>query len=72
MTYKLIEMDGEHDNVILETNDLEQAKAKYTEVTTACKAGTYDFWCAFDELEDGLTIVLEDEDEEAVMEETFY
>ena len=72
MIYKLIEMDGEHDNVIIETNDLEQAKTKFTSVTAACKAGTYDFWCAFDELEDGLTIVLEDEDEEVVMEETFH
>ena len=72
MIYKLIEMDGEHDNVIFETNDLEKAKAKYTEVTSACKAGAYDFWCAFDELEDGLTIVIEDENEEVVMEETFH
>ena len=71
MNYKLIEMDGEHDTVLLETDDLDQAKVKYTEVVSACKAGTYDFWCAFDELEDGLTIVLEDDDEEIVMEETF-
>ena len=72
MTHKLIEMDGEHDTVLLETDHLDQAKAKYTEVVSACKAGTYDFWCAFDELEDGLTIVLEDEEEEVVMEETFH
>ena len=65
-------MDGEHDNVILETTDLDQAKAKYSEVVAAYKAGTYDFWCAFDELEDGLTIVLEDVDEEVVIEETFH
>ena len=72
INYKLIENDGEHENTLLETQDLDEARALYQKTCKACKEGTYDFYCAFDELEDGLTIVLESDDGETVAEETFY
>lgn len=72
MNYKLIELNGDHQVIMLETEDLEQARSKYVEVVDACKDGTYDFYCAFADLKDALTIVLEGEDHKVVMAETFH
>ena len=72
MTYKLIEVNGERQIVMLETQSLELAKTRYSDVIDSCKAGTYDFYCAFADLKEALVIVLKDENELIVMEEAFH
>ena len=72
MNYKLIELSGSHQIVMLETDDLDYARLKYTGIVNACRAGTYDFYCAFADLKDALAIVLEDENKVVIFSEIFH
>ena len=72
MNYKLIESNGAHRVVMLETEDLDYARLKYTETVNACRNGTYDFYCAFADLQEALAIVLEDENKVVVFSEIFH
>jgi len=73
MAFVVIENDDEHESNLFESDDLDEAKAHFKGICAACKNGTYEFYCGFDELEDGLTIAIEDTNsEETILEETFY
>ena len=73
--YRVATDDGDHETVVLETNDLEEAKAEFTKQCDRflddVRKGVWgeDF---LEELEDGLTIALEEDLSEVLMEKTFY
>ena len=73
--YTITCMDMVHDEVMFTSNDIEAAKAQYALITSTfmseVAAGKYgdDY---LEDLEDGATIVLEDEDENVISEQTFY
>ena len=75
MAFKITCMDMVHDEVMFQSDDLDAAKAQYTLITSTfmseVAAGKYgdDY---LEELEDGATIVLEDDAENVISEQTFY
>ena len=70
MTFKLYAMDGEHDMLLLEDNDLSVVRNEYDRVISSFKDGSHDF--DLEDLEDGMTVVIEDSNQVSVVEETFY
>ena len=68
MTYTITGYDMDHDEILYSTGDLEDAQAAYASICKSYEAGEHDL----SDLEDGMTIALEDEDETLLAEETYY
>ena len=73
--YRVATDDGDHEDVVIATNDIEEAKAEFTKQCDRflddVRNGIWgeDF---LEGLEDGLTIALEEDLSEVLMEKTFY
>ena len=70
MTYTVTAYDMDHDEVIYTSDDLDDASATYGSVIESFRTGTSGFDVAG--AEDGITVALENEDEEVLREETFH
>ena len=70
MTYTVTAYDMDHDEVIYKSDDLADAKTNYASIIKSFKEGTSGF--NPEDAEDGITVTLEDSDEEVIAEETFY
>ena len=70
MTFTVTAYDMDHDEVIYTSDDLDDASATYGSVIDSFRAGNSGFNVA--DAEDGITVALENEDEEVFAEETFY
>lgn len=70
MKYTIYALDMVHDEALYSSDNRDEAVAEYASIIQHFKAGTHGF--DMDDLEDGVTVVLEDENQDAISEETFY
>ena len=69
MTYTVTAYDMDQDEVLYTTDNLEDAQANYAAVIATFEAGDHGY--DMDDLEDGVTVALEDEDENVLAEQSF-
>ena len=70
MTYTITAYDMDHDEVIYTSDDLDDATTNYASIIESFQQGNSGF--NIEDAEDGITVTLEDEEEEVIAEETFY
>ena len=70
MTFTITAYDMDHDEVIYSSDDLDDATYNYASIIEAFATGNSGF--NVEDAEDGITVTLENEDEEVMAEETFY
>ena len=69
MTYTITAYDMDHDEVLYTSEDLVDAKTNYASIIESFKAGKSGF--NVEDAGDGITVALEDEDEQVISEQTF-
>ena len=69
MSYTVTAYDMDHDEVLCRTDTLAEALDCYAEVVGRFIAGNHGY--DLDELEDGVTVALEDENENVLAEQDF-
>ena len=69
VTYTITAYDLDQDEVLYTTDDLDDATANYAAIIATFEAGEHGY--NLEDLEEGVTVTLENEDEEVLAEQDF-